>query len=66
MNHDETIYVLTLRALPDAVPADVRMARALKLLLRAYRLRNLGLRTLPRVMTGDDVAGRAEPIPPPP
>jgi hypothetical protein len=32
-------YVLRLVALPDGVPAAVRLRRALKTLLRAYRLR---------------------------
>lgn len=32
-------YVLTLEALPDDVPAEVRLRRLLKLLLRGYRFR---------------------------
>lgn len=36
---DLSIWVLTLRPLPDDVPAAVRMRRALKCLLRSFRLK---------------------------
>jgi hypothetical protein len=36
--------LLELVALPDDVPADVRVRRAVKLLLRAFRLRAVELR----------------------
>jgi hypothetical protein len=35
----ESIYRIELQALPDPAPATVRLRRALKTLLRAFRLR---------------------------
>jgi hypothetical protein len=38
---------LTLRPLPDAVPADVRLRRLLKRLLRSYGFRCVNVEALP-------------------
>jgi hypothetical protein len=38
-NHDDHLYELTLRALPDRTPGHVRMRRLLKHLLRTWGFR---------------------------
>ena len=40
-------FVITLEALPDGVPAEVRLRRLLKHALRALKLRCVGLREGP-------------------
>jgi hypothetical protein len=40
-------YVVRLKALPDAVPAAVRLKRALKCLLRSFGLRAVRVEELP-------------------
>jgi hypothetical protein len=40
----QPLFHLTLRPLPDRTPATVRLRRLLKILLRAYGFRVLGLR----------------------
>jgi hypothetical protein len=37
--NDQPVYVLKLRALPSGIPPNIRLRRALKLLLRACELR---------------------------
>jgi hypothetical protein len=38
-------FIVTLRPEPSEVPADVRLRRALKVLLRSYNLRAVDVRT---------------------
>lgn len=42
---NEPLYILTIRALPDAVAPERRLARLLKALLRAYGFRCVHLDT---------------------
>lgn len=63
-NH-QTVYELQLRDVHRGqVPSDVRLARALKVLLRSFDFRNISLRELPpappvqpRHLTGETRAG---------
>jgi hypothetical protein len=52
----DDVYRLTLRVLTDDVPAAVRMRRALKCLLRSFRLRCLDIQ---RVDAPDTKLGNA-------
>ena len=51
---DDDDWLLTLRPMPDPVPATVRLRRALKTLLRAFKLRCVGMVTKPRKGEDDD------------